>query len=130
MDHKEYKQLYQQLLSSQGREEIGDDPLRVQKLEKKIDNFLEQYPSVIPPDKRPNALFTQISLKELLSRMIQTMIDILNDISELVTQKEQLTQTDFRRKVFRTFTDPSRRFYVGMWLVLLSFVLYFVDSTA
>lgn len=130
MDYKEYKQLYQQLLSAKGREEIGDDPLRIEKLEKKIDTFLDKYPESIPPDQRPNALFTQISLKTLIQRMIQTLIDIINDIASLITQKDQLTQTDFRRRLFRTITDPSRRFYVGLWLVLLSFVLYFVDSAA
>jgi hypothetical protein len=130
MDYKEYKQLYQQLLSSQGRTEIGDDPLRIQKLEQKINSFLVDYPNVIPPDKKPDALFTHISLKELLSRMIQTMIDIINDIATLITQREQLSSTDFRRRLFRTITDPTRRFYVGLWMIVISFVLYFVDSTA
>ncbi len=130
MDYKEYKQLYDQLLSAQGREEIGDDPLRVHKMEEKVNTFLEQYPKTIPADKRPDALFTHLSLRELLSRMVQSLIDIINDLASLVTQRDVLTQTDFRRKLFRTVTEPSRRFYVGLWLIVISFVLYFVDSTA
>lgn len=130
MDFKEYKDLYQRLLDSKGRAEIGDDPNRIKDIEQKINQFLEKYPSVIPPDKRPDALFTQISLKELLKRTIQTAIDVINDVSEVVTKKDSLSKTEFRRKLFRTVTAPDRRLYVGVWLVVFSFILYFVDSTA
>lgn len=130
MDFKEYKQLYDQLLSAQGRSEIGDDPNKIDKLEKKIDTFLESYPKTIKPDKQPDALFTHISIKELLRRLVQTMIDVINDIATIITQKDVLSNTDLRRRLFRAITEPSRQFYMGMWLVIISFILYFIDSAA
>jgi hypothetical protein len=44
--------------------------------------------------------------------------------------RETLGATDFRRRMFRVFTAPERRLYVGVWIILLSLVLYFIDAAA
>lgn len=130
MDYKEYKQTYAQLLSDQGRGELGSDTANREKLEAKVNRFLELYPSVIPPDRNPNTPFTRISIKELTNRSLKSAVDIIHDVSTIISEKDALTNTQFRRKLFGTVTAPERRLYVGIWLVFLSFVLYFIDSAA
>ena len=127
---QEYELLYKQLLSEQGRQEIGDDPLRQEKALDKIQKFLDTYPQSILTDKNASTPVMKLSLHELFKRCLQTAIDVLNDLSELITHKDTLGSTMFRRKVIQTFTEPQRRFYVGIWLVVLSFIVYFIDSAA
>lgn len=130
MDFKEYKQLYQQLLSAEGRAEIGDDSQRSVELEKKINTFLEAYPKAQPIDQRKDAPITQLSIREIYRRALHVMIDIVNDISRIITERDTLSAANFRRELFYAITNPERRLYVGLWLVFISIVLYFIDSSS
>lgn len=130
MDFKDYDKIYQDLLKEKGRIDIANDGAEKEKLVNKVNEFLELYPKSIPKDKDPNARFYQLSLKEIIKRFIQTAVDILNDIAELLSRKEYIGNDTFRRSLFTIVTKEERRFYVGMWLIFLSFVLYFIDSAA
>lgn len=127
---QEYEQLYKQLLSDKGLAELGEDPNKRDDVIAKIQRFLDTYPSTTPMDKRPDAPYMKLSLAEVYRRSIQTAIDIVRDISNIVSNRDVYSNATFRRKVFEVFTLPDRRFYVGVWLVFLSFVLYFIDSAA
>lgn len=130
MDYKEYKQLYQQLLTEKGRAELGDDPNRMQALEQKINTFLELYPEMKPMDRRKDAPVTHLSVREVYRRCLNVMIDIINDISRILSDRDSLTSADLRRQLFYAFTNPERRLYVGIWAVGLSIVLYFIDASS
>lgn len=131
MDYKEYKDAYNQLLSENGRQELGDDPLKMETIiTNKVNKFLQLYPTTIPLDKRPNTPIHLISIKELYKRTISTMIDILDDVSTAISNKDVMSNTEFRRSIFYAFTRADRRLYVGISLIILSFILYFVDSAA
>lgn len=130
MDYKEYKQLYQQLLSPEGRAEIGDDPKRSQALETKINTFLDAYPKAQPIDQQKNAPMTQLSIREIYRRCLHVMIDIINDISRIMSERDTLSSADLRRQLFLALTNPERRLYVGIWLLFLSIVLYFIDASS
>lgn len=125
----EYTQLYNQLRSQPGMAELGDT-LRQDKVVEKIQKFLDTYPNTIPMDKRANAPYFRLSLQEVYRRSLQTAIDIVKDISVLLTNKDKIGSLAFRRSLFEAFTKKERRFYVGIWLVVLSFILYFIDSAA
>jgi len=71
-----------------------------------------------------------LSLNEIFRKTIQTAIDIINDISDAITNRELISSTEFRRSIFLAFTLQERRIYVGIWLIVFSFVLYFIDSSA
>lgn len=90
----------------------------------------ETQPSASASDsKRPeNPL--DLSVREIIRRTIGTAIDIIEDISRILSGRRQMSNTELRRSVFKTFGNPSRRMYVGIWLVFLSFMLYFIDSAA
>jgi hypothetical protein len=127
---QEYGNLYRQLLSEPGRAEIGDDPLRQERVIDKIQKFLDTYPNTLPYDKREDAPYFKLSLQEVYRRSLQTAIDIVKDIASLLSIRSTLSSVGFRRKMLQVFMHPDRKFYVGIWLVLLSFVLYFIDSAA
>jgi hypothetical protein len=129
-DQEQYDQVYRQLLSKMGRDELGDDPLRQEKMLQKIQRFLDTYPSTIPADAKPNTPIYKLSLQELYRRCLRTAVDILREISGIVSTRQLMSQSALRRSLFRVFTKPERRLYVGVWLIVLSFVLYFIDSAA
>ena len=130
MDFKTYDKVYQDLLNEKGRIDIANEGKEKEALVKKINDFLELYPKSIPKDKDPNARIYQLSLKELFRRYLQTAIDILNDLSEIISRRSYVSNATFRRDLFSIFTKKERRLYVGLWIMFFSFVLYFLDSTA
>lgn len=129
-EFREYKDLYNQLLSEKGRAEIGDDPKRIEAAESKINAFLDAYPKVVPPDLDPAASISAISLSELYKRLLKVIVDIINDVSNTIGARDTMSSTAFRRQIFGAFTSPDRRMYVGILFILLSFMLYFIDSAA
>jgi hypothetical protein len=130
MDYKEYKQLYEKLLSEKGLKAVEEELNEKEKVLKQINDFLGKYPKILPKDKDPDTPITHLSLKEIYRRLLQTMIDMIQDISNLISQRNYMGQVSFRRRMFEVFTKKDRRLYVGILLVLLSFMLYFIDSAA
>jgi len=92
--------------------------------------FLKEFPKSIPADKNPKSTIMDLSVREVLSRTVGTAVDIVEDISKLVSERHQMSSTQLRRSVLLLFTEPSRRLFVGIWLVVISFILYFIDSAA
>jgi len=130
MDYKDYQTLYNKLLTEKGLLSIEDDVNEKEKVLDKINDFLGKYPTLLPKDRLPSTPITQLSVTEIYRRTLQTVIDIINEISDIISQKNYVSQATFRRRLFEVFTKPERRLYVGLMLVFLSFVLYFVDSAA
>lgn len=126
----EYDAIYKQLMSAKGREELGEDPLRQQKMVAKIQEFLDTYPTSLPPEKDPNTPWIKLPLQEIYKRTLQTAIDVIADMSSILSQKDYLSSAAFRRKLVTAFTREDRRLYIGIWFIFFSFVIYFIDSAA
>lgn len=95
----------------------------------KINEFLHKYPDTKEAkEDDKTTTWTELSVKELYKRCIQTAIDIINDISDILSNKSTTDNTSFRRLIFYAFTKPERRLYLGFWLIFISFILYFIDS--
>ena len=73
---------------------------------------------------------SNLTVGQLYDNTIRTIVAIINDISVLISEKDVITGTEFRRRLFKAFTMKERRMYVGIVLIVLSFVLYFIDSSA
>ena len=127
---KEYDGIYNQIMSEKGRAEIGDDIVRQERVVEKIQKFLDEYPKIIPPDRNPDTPWIQLSLYEIVRRCLKTAIDIIQDISGVVSIRPYYSSSTIRRKIVQIFTREDRRIYVGIWLIFLSFILYFIDSAA
>ena len=120
--------VYQELQSGIGRVAIGNDTNVLDK----INTFLSTYPQrhvkknkdgQITPDT-----WIDMSVRDLFQQTIQVTIDIINDASNIISDRQFMSAADFRRKLFDVFMRVDRRLYVGLLLIFLSFVLYFIDS--
>jgi hypothetical protein len=127
--YPDYDAVYKYLTSPKGQLEIAEDPNKLENIVKKINAFLLQYPLLQNPDKLEDTPILSLSIREIYKNTLQTAIDLINDISDVITRKDTLSNIQFRRLIFKTFTESSRRFYVGIWLIFFSFVAYFIDST-
>lgn len=122
--------LYDSLGSAVGRAKIGDDPLMQKNAIETMTTFLEEVPKRKPWSERQNAHVLELPLGEIIRRTLQTAVDIINDLTRVLTNRYYMSEASFRRKIFVIFTKPSRSLYVGILLVLLAFILYFIDSAA
>lgn len=130
MDFKEYNRIYHSLLNDNGLVDIGSSFNEKATIVDNINKFLELYPKSIPKDRNPEAYFYELSVIEIYRRFIRAAIHIIEEISELISQKKYVSAATFRRELFQIFTKKERRLYVGLWLIFLSFILYFIDSAA
>jgi hypothetical protein len=129
-DFNTYKEIYNKLMTNADNV-VGSD-VDADERKKTIDTinkFLETYPKSLPPapDSDP---WTKVPVDRLTKKTIDTTIDIINDISTLISNRQQYSNTEYRRQFVDIFFKPERRLYVGFILVFLSFVLYFIDSSA
>jgi hypothetical protein len=74
--------------------------------------------------------FSKLTIGQIYDNTIKTVVAIINDFSVLVSEKEVITNTEFRRRLLGIFILQERRMYVGVVLIILSFILYFIDSSA
>lgn len=126
-----YANIVKLLQSSSGRAELGDDPKKLDD----INAFLRAFPfrgnsQTANSQQIPPGPWTNMTVKQVFRQSIQTAIDIINDISKTISQRNIISAADYRRELYLAFTAPSRRTYVGIWLIFLSFILYFIDSAA
>lgn len=73
--------------------------------------------------------FSKLTIGNIYDNTIKTAVSIVNDFSELISEKEVLSNTEFRRKLLGMFLMKDRRMYVGIMLVIISFILYFIDTS-
>ena len=130
MDYKAYKATYDTLVSEKGRQLMESDVIHRQQMEQKINEFLSKYPSVVPSDKRMDTPFLQLSLKEVFRRTIIVGIDVVNDISLIVSNYDTDGPIVTRRRLFEVFTHPERRLYIGVWLIFFAIVFFFIDGSS
>jgi hypothetical protein len=129
----EYNKLYKDLQSDAGRDLVGNDPFLQKNAIDKINQFLQRYPSTqANPDYNEDAVkpWTDLTVKTIYNKTIRTLIDVINDISDAISQSEIDGSVATRRKVVDAFFKKDRRVYVGILFIFLSFVLYFIDSAA
>jgi len=129
----EFNTLYEQLKkeANDGRELIGDDPFLQTKSIDKINEFLRRFPDTKAnpnyneDDVKP---WTELSVNKLFKKTIQTLIDIINDLADIISASESTDSTTTRRNIMNAFFQKDRRLYVGFIFIFLSFILYFIDS--
>lgn len=124
------RDIYNSIKESSKRIELANDSLQQTELIDKINRFLETYNNRLLPDQNPNTPWVELSLREIFRKTIQAAIDIINEVAEAISSRELISAADFRRSIFESFTQRDRRIYVGIWLCIISFILYFIDSSA
>ena len=101
------------------------------KIENKINNLLETLPDN-KIDRKESKNPYNLTINELYKNTLQTVIDIINDIIELNNKVSQEPNdiNYYITKVIYILTDNYRKLYVGIILIILSFVIYFIDGAS
>ena len=65
-----------------------------------------------------------LSVGKLYENTIQTIIDIINEVVYITDNK------NFYQQIINIVNKNDRLFYIGIILIILSFVIYFIDGVS
>lgn len=102
-------------------------------IEIKLNNLLETLPEKIPRDLEKDLQIKPIynlTIKELYKNTLQSLIDIITDIVDVYSKKDYVNNNNYIYILLNIFTKDNRKIYVGIMLVILSFIVYFVDGVS
>lgn len=98
-------------------------------VETKFNHLLETIPKFINREERKDKDdFFNFSILEIYHNTLQTIIDIINEVMTVLdnTNKDQY----FYKKLLNIFLNENRMFYIGIILIFLSFIIYFIDGAS
>jgi hypothetical protein len=98
-------------------------------IEIKLNNLLETLPEKIPKDLEKDLQIKPIynlTIKELYKNTLQSLIDIITDIVDVYSKKDYVNNNNYIYILLNIFTKDNRKIYVGIMLVILSFIVYFL----
>jgi translation initiation factor 2 beta subunit (eIF-2beta)/eIF-5 len=104
----------------------NNDVLKIDKyieeqIEKKLNTLLETLPD---KDLKPYKPVYNFTVLELYKNTLQTIIDIINEITELYNEDKEVTM----KKIYEIALVEDRKIFVGILLVALAFIVYFIDG--
>lgn len=99
-------------------------------IEENVEKKINQLFDVLPRDIKANTpkMIYEYTIYELYSGTIQTIIDIINEATELYADKNYLESKVFRKRMFDIIFKDNRKIFVGITFVVLSFIIYFIDG--
>jgi hypothetical protein len=98
-------------------------------IEIKLNSLLETLPDKIPKDLQIKPIYN-LTIKELYKNTLQTLIDIITDIVDVYSKKDYVNSNNYIYILLSIFTKDDRKIYVGIMLIILSFIVYFVDGVS
>lgn len=122
MEFNEYKRAYEQLLST---DQVDRDVLLA-----KINTFLNKFPDSVPAEERADATIQELTLSTIYQRTVKTIIDIIEDVAAAITHSQYTDNRSTRRSIVYAFLRDERRMYLGVALICVSFILYFIGSSS
>jgi hypothetical protein len=73
---------------------------------------------------------TELKIGDIYKNTIQTIIDIINDIIIYMNNTSPNKTKSIFNDLFNIFFSNDRMFYIGVVLIILSFVIYFIDGVS
>ena len=101
-------------------------------IEKKLNKLLETLPDNIV-NQNIDKQFYNMSIKDIYKNTLQNAIDIINDISELYSNKfysKDYDRNSYIKELIDILMKNDRKIYVGIILILFSFIIYFIDGAS
>ena len=98
-------------------------------IEFQLNNLLSTLPEKVPSNYNKKPIY-EFTVNELYKNTLQTIIDIINDISNIQKQKNTLSIAYYNNEYYDIFLKDDRRVYIGIVLVILSFIVYFIDGAS
>lgn len=75
--------------------------------------------------KKENERFYNLSLKEIFNNLIKTIVDIINDLSIYIEEKNNTIEN-----LLNIFTKETRLIYIGILLIIISLMLFFINISS
>lgn len=98
-------------------------------IELKLNTLLKTLPDTLPKNQKLKPIYN-LTIKELYKNTLQTLIDIINDIVDVYSKKDYINNNNYIFILYNIFTKDNRKIYVGIMLVILSFIIYFIDGAS
>lgn len=98
-------------------------------IEIKLNSLLETLPDKIPKDILIKPVYN-LTIKELYKNTLQTLIDIITEIVDVYSKKDYVNSNNYIYILLSIFMKDERKIYVGIMLVVLSLIVYFVDGVS
>jgi len=100
-------------------------------IENKFNQLLEEMPNIkrdITKEIQIENDFFNFSIIETYQNTIQTIIDIINDMTKIIDNTN--SYNNYYKMFLNIIFNENRMFYVGIILIVLSFVIYFIDGAS
>lgn len=101
-------------------------------IEKTIENKFNEVLNNLPItdlSKKKDNIYLNISLYDTYKNTLNTIIDIINDIINLINESYYIKDKYIiYEKFFNIFFIKERIFYIGIIIVILSLIIYFIDN--
>ena len=81
--------------------------------------------------KNKKKMISNLTLKEILINLLKVIVDIINDISSIIMDplNKNRDLITLLKKIRKTFTKKDRLVYVGIFFIIISMLIYFIDGT-
>ena len=109
---------------------INFDNSNVSNISNNISNNISDVSNVPNMSNIDTKYYNNYTLHELYKGTIQSIIDIINDVVELLSDRTYISYHVFRVRLFNIFLRNDRKFFIGIILILLSFIIYFIDGSS
>ena len=91
--------------------------------------MLKTLPDTLPKNNKIKPIYN-LTIKELYKNTLQSLIDIINDIVDVYNKKDYINNNNYIFILYNIFTKDNRKIYVGIMLIILSFIIYFIDGAS
>lgn len=98
-------------------------------IEIKLNSLLETLPDKVPNDLNIKPIYN-LTIKEIYKKTLQSLIDIITDIVDVYSKKDYVNNNNYIYILMNIFTKDDRKIYVGIMLLVLSFIVYFIDGVS
>lgn len=101
-------------------------------IESKIENKFNKVMGLLPNADgiSVSKKIHEYTLSDIYNGIIQTIIDIINETSEIFSERKYMSSKAYREKLISVFFRRQRRYFVGIILIILSFIIYFIDGSS
>jgi DNA-directed RNA polymerase len=98
-------------------------------IEIKLNSLLETLPDKLPKDLTIKPIYN-LTIKEIYKKTLQSLIDIITDVVDVYSKKDYVNNNNYMYILLNIFTKDDRKIYVGIMLLVLSFIVYFIDGVS
>lgn len=73
----------------------------------------------------------ELSVHELYQNTMKYLVNVIEDISDFLSiNHNNLSNHEYRNKIYEIFFNSDRILYTGIILIFISFIIYFLDNTS